>query len=327
MFEKIIIVTRNTRLQELVARFNTREQAKFYIEHSGGNFEDYKHEDEIYKRSVETLRSQLDFGLRVQIVDRQYLPSLLFLERDLVVAIGQDGLVANTAKYVGTRPLIGVNPDPLRYDGILVPVRVDQAREVVQSVIAGQAAIKNVTLAEAVLNDGQRLLAFNDLFIGARSHVSARYRIEFERRSENHSSSGIIVSTGAGSTGWLSSIFNMVSSISQFTGGPPTIPIKQTWDSPNLMFVVREPFVSKHSNADIAAGILHDGQTLMLESQMPTDGVIFSDGIECDYLAFNSGSLACIRAAKETAQLVLPKRLSHRHASNQIQAKLTKVHS
>jgi hypothetical protein len=68
---------------------------------------------------------------------------------------------------------------------------------------------KQCDLQKQNLNDGQRLLAFNDLFIGASSHISARYKISFNQNSEEHSSSGLIVSTPAGSTGWLSSIFNM----------------------------------------------------------------------------------------------------------------------
>jgi NAD kinase len=308
MFEKIVVVTRKTRLQELIARFNTRGQARFYIQHSGGDFEDYEIEDETYYRSLDSLRRMLDFGLKVQVVDREFLPNFIFGGTDLVVAVGQDGLVANTAKYVGSQPLLGVNPDPLRYDGILVRLYVQEARHIVESVLSGRASFKDVTLAEAVLNDGQRLLAFNDLFIGARTHISARYKLQFEGQSESQSSSGLIVSTGAGSTGWLSSVFNMVSSVSQFVGGSSTPGVKLSWDSTDLIFVVREPFISRHSSAGIVAGRLHQGAELVLESQMPSEGTIFSDGIESDYLSFNAGGIAHIRAASQTARLVLPAR-------------------
>src|SRR6478752_7184249 len=80
-------------------------------------------------------------------------------------------------------------------------------------VLTGHAAFRQVTLAEARLSDGQRLLAFNDLFLGAASHVSARYRLDAGSGFESQSSSGVIVSTGAGSTGWLSSIFTMASGV------------------------------------------------------------------------------------------------------------------
>ena len=55
MFEKIVVVTRKTRLEELVERFNSRGQAKFYIEHAGGDFSDYVREDEAYRRALEQL--------------------------------------------------------------------------------------------------------------------------------------------------------------------------------------------------------------------------------------------------------------------------------
>jgi hypothetical protein len=37
---------------------------------------------------------------------------------------------------------------------------------------------------------------------------------------------------------------------------------------------------------------------------MPQDGVIFSDGVETDYLAFDSGAIASISVADEKARLV-----------------------
>ena len=106
------------------------------------------------------------------------------------------------------------------------------------------------------LDDGQRLLAFNDFFLGARSHISALYQITCGQESEIQSSSGVLVSTGAGSTGWVSSVFNMAAGVSRFCGGPPLTPVRMPWEDRRLLFVVREPFVSRHSQAGIVAGIL-----------------------------------------------------------------------
>src|SRR6185369_13058371 len=177
MYKKLVIVTRKTRLQELVERLNTRSQAKFYIEHAGGDFADYEREDDEYRSSLEVLRRSLDFEMPQQLVDRALVPTFRFQQDDLVVTLGQDGLVANTAKYVMGQPIVAVNPEPERFDGVLLPFLPGQARRAVQSVIEIRAKIREVTLAEIRLQDGQSLLAFNDLFIGARSHVSALYRI------------------------------------------------------------------------------------------------------------------------------------------------------
>lgn len=305
MYKKLVIVTRKTRLQELVERFNTRSQAKFYIEHAGGDFADYEREDDAYRSSLDALRRSLDFEMPQQLVDRVLVPTFQFQKEDLVVTLGQDGLVANTAKYVGAQPIVAVNPDPGRFDGILLPFLPDQARSAVGKVIEAKANIREVTLAEIKLQDGQRLLGFNDLFIGARSHVSALYRVTFGEESEIQSSSGVLVSTGAGSTGWLSSVFNMTSGVARFCGGTPVKPIRMPWEDPRLIYVVREPFVSRHSQANIVAGMLESKQELLLESLMPSGGAVFSDGMEADFLQFNSGAIAIVRAADQRVHLVV----------------------
>lgn len=308
MYEKIIVVTRPSRMQELIARFNTRAQVKFYLEHSGADFEEYEEEDYAYRKTLELAAQQMDIGLKTQFVDRRFIPNFIFAEDELVVVIGQDGLVANVAKYATGRPIIGINPDPLRVDGVLVPVHVNKLGSALQDVLTDkhQSRLMPVTLAEVRLNDGQRLLAFNDFFIGAQSHISARYRIVFQSRSEEQSSSGIIVSTGAGSTGWLSSLFNMASGINLLMGKEALNPIRMSWSSSDLVFVVREPFVSKHSSAGVVGGIMRNGEKLQLESRMPTGGTIFSDGIESDFLVFNSGSIATIQKAEEKALIYSP---------------------
>lgn len=305
MFKKLVIVTRKTRLEDLIARFNTRSQAKFYIEHAGGDFADYEREDDTYARALETLQRTLEFDMPQQLVDRALVPTFQFQAEDLVVTLGQDGLVANTAKYVGARPIVAVNPEPARFDGILLPFLPGNVRAAVASVLAGKAAVREITLAQVKLNDGQRLLAFNDLFIGAHSHVSALYRITCGKRAETHSSSGVLVSTGAGSTGWVSSAFNMAAGIAAFCGGMPGKSIRIAWDDRRLLYIVREPFLSKHSQAGIVAGLLESGAELVLESLMPSGGVIFSDGMEADFLQFNSGAIAHIHAAEQRARLVV----------------------
>lgn len=305
MLEKLVVVTRKTRLAELVERFHTRGQVKFYLEHGGGDFAQYQAEDAAYQRSLATVRRALDLGLPQQYLDRSLVPTYRFAPTDVVVALGQDGLVANVAKYVRALPLVGVNPDPERYDGVLLPWRPAEAGRAVAGVLEGRALSRPVTLAEAVLNDGQRLLAFNDLFIGAGSHVSARYRLRVGDAVEAQSSSGVLVSTGAGSTGWLSSIFNMAERVAECTGGKGGHGLRLDWSDPRLVFVVREPFASKHSRAQVVFGMLEPGEHVILESQMPTDGVIFSDGVELDYLAFNSGAIATVGAAEQRARLVV----------------------
>lgn len=303
--EYAIVIKNKTRLETLIERFNTKEQARFYIERSGGNFKDYETEHENFYTSLSLVQRTLSKSIKNKIVDRNFVPSYLFNHNQVIIVIGQDGLVANVAKYANNIPIIAINPDKERYDGILLPFDPQNFLPAIEGVMQENYKAKVVSLAEAVLNDGQRLLAFNDLFIGAASHVSARYKISFKNKSEEHSSSGIIVSTSAGSTGWLSSVFNMTYGlfeyIERWTGRKKFVRI--TGDQ--LMFAVREPFHSKKTQTGIQAGLLTGSSSLVIESLMPANGVIFSDGIESDFLKFNSGSIATIRTAKEKATLVV----------------------
>lgn len=302
--EYAILVKNKTRLESLIERFNTPAQAKFYIERSGGNFEDYEIEHQHFHRSLTQVQRQLSKIIKNKIVERNFLPAFLFNDKQVVIVVGQDGLVANTAKYVNEIPIIAVNPDSERYDGVLLPFNPYNFINAVEKVIGGKFNSKVATLAEVKLNDGQRLLAFNDLFIGAASHVSARYKITYNHKVEEHSSSGIIVSTQAGSTGWLSSVFNMTFAMHQYIEKDESKKKAAKLNDDQLMFAVREPFKSKKTQVGLVAGILMGQTKLVLESLMPTNGVIFSDGVEADFLNFNSGAIATIGTAKERAKLV-----------------------
>lgn len=303
---KVVLVVRRTRLDELITRFNTEDQAKFYVEHLGADFSDYKQEDVTYKRTVSELGKIISRHSRVQVIDRDFIPNFIFGKSDTVIALGQDGLVANVLKYLGGQVLIGVNPDRKRWEGVLLPFALPDMDRILPEVFSGKRPIREVTMAQANLNNGQSLRAVNDLFIGPRSHTSARYRIKIGDREENHSSSGIIVSTGLGSTGWLRSVLAGAEGISSSFSGeaPENFDGSFDWSADQLCFSVREPWPSKNSGAGITFGKIASATPLVLVSQMPENGVIFSDGIEKDFLQFNSGTKAVITLSESKGLLV-----------------------
>jgi NAD kinase len=305
---KIVIVTRETRIDGLRKRFTSVDQLSFYVENRGGKIQDYLDEDQTYKKSLGSLEDLLLPWGRVQFLDRVYLPNFVFGPEDVVVAIGQDGLVANTLKYLtGGQPLIGVNPDPARWDGALLPFHLHQITGVVPEVLSGNYHSRAVTMAQARLNDGQEILAVNDFFIGQRTHTSARYFIESGGVTEQHSSSGVIVSTGLGSTGWLKSLIHGAAAIAAATGNEGEVnsqPVYLPWDAESLYFTVREPFPSRQTQCDLVFGSVTREQPLRIRSLMPESGVLFSDGIEADFLEFNSGAEAEITIAPVKGNLV-----------------------
>jgi NAD kinase len=307
-FETAVIVTRKTELDELVARFATAPQARFYLEHAGQDFEHIQAAHERYKNVLSDVRAAIPRGMKCQTIDRVSLPQLTFGDDDLVIVVGQDGLVSNTAKYLLGQPILAINPDPAIYDGVLLPFNDHTFEEALQRTLTGEAAIKNVTLARATLTDGQQLLAFNEFFVGASSHVSARYEIRLRDDEELQSSSGIIVSTGAGSTGWLQSVYRGAAGVVEALGGkviPPRNGGRRDWGDEYLVFAVREPFPSKATGTSIVYGRITPDSPLRIRSHMGNNGVIFSDGIEADYLSFNHGAVATIGIAPHKARLVV----------------------
>lgn len=305
---KIVLIVRRTRLDELITRFNTEGQARFYVEHLGADFTDYQEEDCQYKASVALAELTLSRLGRLQVVDRAFVHNFIFGERDVVVVAGQDGLVANVLKYLSGQPVLGVNPDPARWEGVLLPFTVDDLPKVLPEVFAQKRPTRRVTMAKATLNTGQTLYGVNDIFIGPRTHTSARYSVKVGSRTEVQSSSGIIVSTGMGSTGWLRSILAGATGITSSLTGKH-LAVKDTgafgWDADYLYFSVREPWPSRQSSAAVTFGKIIPKEPLYVTSQMPEHGVIFSDGIESDYLQFNSGTLATISVAEKKGLLIV----------------------
>ncbi|MBO0781142.1 MAG: sugar kinase [Ktedonobacteraceae bacterium] len=307
--ERIVVVTKKTPLQELVFKQNSKAQARFYLEQNHVSFHEYEVSDFQYQRALEAVRAQLPSHVKQHIIERDFLPTYQFREHDLIVTLGPDGLVMNTAKYLTTQPILALNPDPARIDGVLIPFHYPEAGRHIEQALHGAIQITPISMVKATLNDGQVLYGVNDLFIGIRGHSSARYVLEFAGQREQQSSSGMIVSTGAGSTGWMRSItlgaWHIARSFGQQTSGaPPDEQLQLGWSSSSLWFAVREPFPSKTSQVNLVFGQIPAGQELVITSQMPDNGIIFSDGIESDFLAFNSGFIARIGLAERKAHLI-----------------------
>lgn len=302
---KVVLVTRQTRLDALLQRHQTLSQARYFVERLGGDFGDYQAEHDAYGAARRVVLQALGEHGRYHAVDRALLPNFVFARDDVVVALGQDGVVANTIKYLDGHPLVGINPDPGRYDGLLLPFQPMDLRRILGDVLADRRPARAITLAQAVLSDGQRLLAVNDFFAGPRSHTSARYRIAHAGRTEIQSSSGVIVSTGLGSTAWIKSVVTGSLAVAEAMGAEGAGRyLPAAWDSPELRFAVREPFPSRSSEATLVFGTIAAGSVLGLRSMMGGNGVIFSDGIETDCLEFNSGVEARFSIADRRGQLV-----------------------
>jgi hypothetical protein len=294
MNPRCVLVQRPTEYTELLARHGTREQLRFFLAERGRSLEELVDRHERIEAALRTVQGAIPHDWRRASVARAELDRFLFADDDLIVVLGQDGLVANASKYLDGQPVIGLNPDPERWPGVLVPHPPAAAADLLRDVAAGRAGLEERTVVEARLDDGQRLLALNEVFLGHASHQSARYALDVGGERERQSSSGVIVATGTGATGWAASI-------ARERRSPPALP-RPT--EPALAYFVREAWPSAATGTRLTEGLLGDGATLGLQSEMGEGGVLFGDGIEGDRLPLDWGRRALVAAARERLRLV-----------------------
>lgn len=291
---RVVLVYRPSEYQELVMAQGTSGQAAFFLGTRGQKLDPVARQHGALEQAMACIQAAIPPKWRRATVRRDELDRFLFEPGDLVVAVGQDGLVANVAKYLDGQRVIGVNPDRTRYDGVLARFRPERAAELIRPVMAGEIMAQQRTMVEARLRDGQRLLALNEIFVGHQSHQSARYVLRWKGQQERHSSSGLIVCTGTGGTGWARSIVGERREPLEMPG--PT--------DQSLVFLVREAFPSRATGTALVQGRLEGDEALEVTSEMNTGGVLFGDGIESDRLSFPWGEVAELRRAERTLALV-----------------------
>lgn len=294
---RLVVVTRKTPLEELKARHGTIGQAKFFLSAQRQKADWFEQADGELQAGLATVLASLPTDRRRTRIDRDDVERFVFEPEDIVIAVGQDGLVANVAKYLDGQVLIGVNPDPSRYDGVLCRVRPERVAAAIDWVSANggtEFRMESRVLALVTREDGQTLHALNEVFIGHASHQSARYVLQVAGKQERQSSSGILCVTGTGATGWGHSIARQRGAGVEFP--EPT--------ERGLTWLVREPFPSVSTGTKLEAGRLDDGKSLVVASEMGERGVIFADGIETDALEFTSGQVATVRVADRVLRLV-----------------------
>ncbi len=293
MINRIVLVWRRSRYAELLRTTLTESRARFELERAGASLEPYLREHHAAQQALASIRAQLPIDLATTMVERDELPHTLFRAHDVIIVCGPDGLFANLAQYVDDQPVIAVNPDPATVAGALMLHAPTAVRQLLDAVLAGRQRVEYLPLACAS-RDGRPLLwAINDIFLGRPDQVSARYRISFAGRSEAQSSSGVIVATGVGSSGWMQAVRSQLHGMLGAAALHALPPLPAPSDA-TLAFVVREPFVSPTTQATIVCGVVTADQPLQLRCEMPTHGCVFSDGIVEQAVAWPAGTTVTV---------------------------------
>jgi NAD kinase len=303
--DRVVIVTKPTRLEDLVREHLTEGAAEFNFTSRGQSIAPYRAEDETYRTALAEVRRQIPNDLSVAEVSRGDLPHFLFRPTDLIVVCGPDGLFVNAAKYLGSQPVLAVNPDPSTVMGALMLFPPSSVGSVIAQVRAKAHRVERLPFVRALIDEERVVWGINDLFIGRTDHISARYALSFGTKKERQSSSGIIVSTGVGSTGWMRSVAAMAAGLIP-EGTSHRLSSLPTAAQNELVFVVREPYPSPSTGATLVTGRVRPGAPLTAVSEMPHGGAIFSDGVVEQALEWNAGSTVAVSVGDRYVERIVP---------------------
>jgi hypothetical protein len=281
---RIVVVSRRSELDELLVRHATLAAAAYFLRQRGRDLDEVTARHDALQAALTTVGGAIPSSWRRGTVTRDDLSRFLFGPEDVVVVVGPDGLVANVAKYLDGQPVIGVDPEPGRNPGVLV-------RHTAQSVaglLAAEAyATRQLTMVAATLDDGQELIGLNEIYFGHPSHQSARYVLSTsDGQRERQSSSGVVIGTGTGATGWCASIARQLADAPALPGP----------EEAALCWFVREAWPSPATGVRLTAGRLAPTQPLELTSEGET-AVIFADGVETDHLTLAWGQRVTVQVS------------------------------
>ncbi|MCX5051674.1 MULTISPECIES: hypothetical protein [unclassified Streptomyces] len=294
---RAVLVHRTTEYQELVAHHGTHGQAAFFLSSRGRDIEEVAERDRRTRRTLADVASAIPLTWRQSRVERADLDRFLFAPEDVVVVVGQDGLVANAAKYLAGQPVVGIDTDPGRNPGVLVRHRPGDAAALLPAALT--SAVDELTMVEAVADDTQRIVALNEIYLGAAGHQTARYRLGLEDDGgvvEAQASSGVLVGTGTGATGWIRSVWQ------ERGAALASLSLPRPTDD-RLLWFVREAWPSPATGTSLVAGELSAsaGLHLTVESERL---IAFGDGIEADALQLTWGQSVRVGVAGTSLRLV-----------------------
>ena len=216
------------------------------------------------KRVLSTLRA---LGAKVTVLRS---PGVVFDASDasLVVTVGGDGTLLAASHHVGSTPILGVNSSPEHSVGFFCTAHLGNLEPTLGRALAGtlpkvmltrmQVSVNGRIVSRRVLNEA--------LFCHAIPAATSRYIVSFGGTSEEQRSSGVWVSTAAGSTGAARS------------AGGRLLP----FSSPKLQLVVREPYLEcRHGTRPAALRldklVFEPPESLTLLSKME-DARLYLDG-------------------------------------------------
>lgn len=247
------------------------------------------------RSSLDTVKSELKkYKISYRLSNRDKLKKAQFEDKDLIIAVGGDGTFLRAAQFVNKQFLLGVNAEVKDKEGFFMKSDKASFEAKLKKIVNNDFEIRKLPRLEAYINNKKvETLALNEFFIGPRkSYHAAKYVIEIGGKQERQKSSGVLVTTPAGSYAWAKSCCNKSSCNN-------TLPL----DSEDYQFIVREPYEGNvFKNYKLIYGVLSKSQKISILSEM-LDGMLIADSVGKEY-SLKNGSKAVIGLSDEVISVI-----------------------
>ncbi|MFT4297906.1 MAG: hypothetical protein ACMXX5_01820 [Candidatus Woesearchaeota archaeon] len=207
-----------------------------------------------------------------------------FKNKSFVIIVAGDGTTLRTCQKIKNECLIlTVNSSPLTTEGFLTRAKIDNFHKKFSNIIKGNFKIEKIPKLKVKVNN--KILpkrAINEVLISTKSPY---HTFIYDLNENIEKSTGILVSTPIGSTGWAKS-----------AGGKVMKP-----NSKKMQFVIREPYNGRIYKVKKKYGIVDSFKVKAI-----SPGIIVFDSVENEF-HFKKEDIIEVIYSKETLNFINPK--------------------
>ena len=243
------------------------------------------------KSTLDVVRSTLK-KYKINYIDskREILNKKLFQNKDLIIVVGGDGTFLRVSHFIFDKtPIFGVNSDPRYKEGFFMAAMKKDFEKKIKKIVKNNFEMKKIQRLEAYIGNRKiQELALNEFYVASeKQHHTARYFLSVRGKKEKQKSSGILISTAAGSNAWIKS------------AGGKILPL----NSGKFEYLVREPYCGRVSaRCGLANGILNKNEKLEVVFES-SKGVLIADSLGNEH-KFKAGQKVMVKISKNLLYIV-----------------------
>ncbi|MBI2134068.1 NAD(+)/NADH kinase [Candidatus Woesearchaeota archaeon] len=224
-------------------------------------------------------------------INRDMLTKESFQKADLVISVGGDGTFLTASQYIKDQPVLVVASNFKKNEGFFAAAGKKEFHKKLKMIINDEFTTIKLNRLQPLIVKGKKRMnippAINEVYIGCkRPYITARYVLKIGNKKEFQKSSGVIVSTAAGSNAWIKS------------AGGRKLPLS----TKKTQYLIREPYFGRLTKPKMRKGVLPENAAVKIKSLM-WDGIAVVDSRHTEY-ELDEGSSIIIRNAKKPLNLI-----------------------